>query len=160
MKDVISVDSNSKSEDTPRMIDVHRKQLRAQRWLQDNTHEGITSEPPQDSPLGQVTSLDDILPRDNCPSSCDGYGTYAEADQDGDPIPAQCQWCYEVVVPLREKLLAWHKTEQAKLLQVIEDEVILVQCKECEGAHFFKAVPLEALKQIKDNVINGGSVYE
>lgn len=120
MKNVISVDSNSKSEDTPRMIDVHRKQLRAQRWLQDNTHEGITSEPPQDSPLGQVTSLDDILPRDNCPSSCDGYGTYAEADQDGDPIPAQCQWCYEVVVPLREKLLAWHKTEQAKLLAEIE----------------------------------------
>lgn len=55
---------------------------------------------------------------------------------------------------------AYIKEEQAKLSQVIEDEVILVQCKECEGAHFFKAVPLEALKQIKDNVINGGSVYE
>ena len=36
--------SNSKSEDTPRMIDVHRKQLRAQRWLQNNTHEGGTPE--------------------------------------------------------------------------------------------------------------------
>ena len=43
--------SNSKSEDTPRMIDVHRKQLRAQRWLQDNTHEGMTPEPPQDTTI-------------------------------------------------------------------------------------------------------------
>ncbi len=48
--------SNSKSEDTPRMIDVHRKQLRAQRWLQDNTHEGMTPEPPQDTSLTEITA--------------------------------------------------------------------------------------------------------
>ena len=48
--------SNSKSEDTPRMIDVHRKQLRAQRWLQDNTHEGMTPEPPQDTSLTKITA--------------------------------------------------------------------------------------------------------
>lgn len=50
--------------------------------------------------------VDELLPRTNCPPSCDGYGTYAEADEEGDPTPAQCQWCYEVVIPMREKLLA------------------------------------------------------
>ena len=38
------------------MIDVHRKQLRAQRWLQDNTHEGMTPEPPQDTSLTEITA--------------------------------------------------------------------------------------------------------
>jgi len=38
------------------MIDVHRKQLRAQRWLQDNTHEGMTPEPPQDTSLTKITA--------------------------------------------------------------------------------------------------------
>lgn len=56
MKSNSSSQSNSKSEDTPRMIDVHRKQLRAQRWLQDNTHEGMTPEPPQDTSLTEITA--------------------------------------------------------------------------------------------------------
>jgi hypothetical protein len=51
--------------------------------------------------------LEALLPRTHCPPSCDGFGTYAEADEDGDATPAQCQWCYEVVMPLRDKIRAY-----------------------------------------------------
>lgn len=50
--------------------------------------------------------IEEVLPRTHCPPSCDGYGTYAETDSEGDPEPAQCQWCYEVVMPLRDKIKA------------------------------------------------------
>lgn len=66
--------------------------------------------------------LDEILPRTHCPASCDGYGTYAEMDADGDPVPAQCQWCYEVVIPLRKKitsLIVEEKIDELKLAESI-----------------------------------------
>lgn len=48
--------------------------------------------------------INTLIPQTHCPSSCDGNGTYAEADKDGDPTPAQCQYCYEVRLPLIDKL--------------------------------------------------------
>ena len=53
-------------------------------------------------------SIERIL-RFNCPSSCDGYGTYAEDDGSGNPIPYQCQWCYEYGMPAREAITADRK---------------------------------------------------
>lgn len=45
--------------------------------------------------------------RFNCPNSCDGNGTYTEMDSDGDPEPAQCQWCFEFGMPAREAIKAY-----------------------------------------------------
>lgn len=47
-----------------------------------------------------VEQIERIL-RFNCPASCDGNGTYAEDDGEGNPEPAQCQWCYEYGMPAR-----------------------------------------------------------
>lgn len=73
---------------------------------------------------------------------------------------------------LEPQLLAWHKAEVAKLLQVIEDEVIgedvkyknssrdsdqLANSKK-RSRNALKAEQRQALKKIKDNVINGGSL--
>jgi len=60
-------------------------------------------------------------------------------------------------------IMAWHEAKVAKLLQVIEDEVEVYNIKSRNGEIVepntgAMAVPLEALKQIKDNVINGGSL--
>ena len=46
-------------------------------------------------------------------------------------------------------ILHWHKAEIAKLFEQIRSEVMLVKCKECEGAHLFEAVPLEALTRLE-----------
>lgn len=42
--------------------------------------------------------------RDYCPESCNGFGTYSERDSEGDPEPAQCQWCDEQRLPILNKL--------------------------------------------------------
>ena len=62
---------------------------------------------PTNKPLSHLDNdkdLEAVLPRTHCPPSCDGNGTYAEGDENGEPTPAQCQWCYEVVMPLREAI--------------------------------------------------------
>jgi len=58
----------------------------------------------QNTPTNTLEEIEKILPRTHCPPGCDGHGTYAEADSDGDAIPAPCQWCFEVVIPLRKSL--------------------------------------------------------
>ena len=86
-------------------------------------------EPPQD------TSLDDIIEE-------------LVVDTFEDVVLVQV----EDKIKAKRKFLAWHKAKVAKLLQVIEDEVMLVRCKDCEGQHLFKAAPLEALKKIKESL--------
>ena len=56
-----------------------------------------------------------LVPQTNCPESCDGYGTYVGgADEDGDPEPAQCQYCYEVRLPLIDAILSLVAAEVTK----------------------------------------------
>lgn len=55
-----------------------------------------------DSELRQ--ELATLAPKTYCQPGCDGLGTYPEADSDGDPVPAQCQYCYEVRLPVIDKL--------------------------------------------------------
>jgi hypothetical protein len=60
------------------------------------------------------------LKRLYCPGSCDGKGTYVGGvDQDGDPEPAQCQWCFEVGMPLQALIT---KREQ-EVLQPFADAI-------------------------------------
>ena len=61
-------------------------------------------------------TLHKLIPQTMCPNSCDGYGTYATADAEGDPEPNQCQYCYEVRFPAIDALkqeirkeLKWEK---------------------------------------------------
>ena len=139
MKDVISVDSNSKSEDTK----YNNKPSNYTLELESK----ISPEPSQDSPLGQVTSLDKLA----------------------DDIEAMiCDWnaprqLTGSVREAAEKMAKWHKAEVANLLQVIEDEVIgemeTEQVDELEHArNVLRTVQLEILKKLEDTVINGGSL--
>ena len=75
------------------------------------------------------TKLEGLLPRTNCPASCDGFGTYAEMDSEGDPEPAQCQWCYEVVMPLREAILKLVREEREN---AVKDWITKVYGERCE----------------------------
>lgn len=53
--------------------------------------------------------------RDYCPESCNGFGTYSERDSEGDPEPAQCQWCDEQRLPILNKL-------RTAIQEAMEDE--------------------------------------
>ena len=48
-------------------------------------------------------SIEKIL-RFNCPSGCDGNGSYPEMSSDGDWEQGQCQWCFEYGMPAREAI--------------------------------------------------------
>jgi len=37
-------------------------------------------------------------------SDCDNNGTITVADENGDPMPEQCQFCFEIRFPLRNKI--------------------------------------------------------
>ena len=52
-----------------------------------NTH------PEQESLRGQFLKL---VSQEHCQPCCDGNGTYPESDVDGQPYPAQCEYCYLV----------------------------------------------------------------
>lgn len=121
----------------------------------DGEHQTILiGPPPQDSPLGQVTSLDDIL-------------WYPGLGQE------------KLYAAMRAKVEAWHKAERAKLFEQIRSEVIGED--EYPNEHFptylghkddalakkfdkvvirdrLRAEQREALTRLEDNVINGGSL--
>ena len=93
--------------------------------------------------------------------ACEATGLEPPQDTSLDE-PKACLCCNHVLAPLTNGLCfgckEYLQTQQAKLLQVIEDEVMLVRCKDCDGQHLFEAVPLKVIKKLKDNVINGGSL--
>lgn len=110
MRDVINVDSNSKSEDTPNCKKCGGDGFTSEHGCNPNYPESCAYtcpvqvqceaceatglEPPQD------TSLDDSLERLLIEYGVSGFKGHEEA------------------------IMAWHKSEVAKLLQVIENEVI------------------------------------
>ncbi len=65
-------------------------------------------------------ALAKALPSTYCPPTCDGRGTYAEADENGDPTPAQCEWCYKVRLPAQQAIAT--ATAELLLEVVGEDE--------------------------------------
>lgn len=132
MKDVISVDSNSMSEDTPLDPEI-------QKLISENLFDLI--EPPQDSPLGQDTSLDEYLV-----DLVDEHFPKGKSKERGQ---ANVMLAYFVM---------WHKAEIAKLLQVIEDEVIGRDILMDNGTpvnhtlHNFRDRQRQALKKIKERL--------
>ena len=129
MKDVISVDSNSKSEDTP-IPEQFEYGLENPLELLDN--------PPQDSPLGQVTSLDTV---------CDELVHKHE-------LPLISDWCCLREDSVREAISLWHKAERAKLFEQIRSEAksYTIEVMQSDGYEVTeRAVPLEALTRLEKN---------
>ena len=63
--------------------------------------------------------------RFNCPSSCDGNGTYAEDDGHGNPEPTQCQWCFEFGMPAREAIAQAEKEARIDELETTGIDMLL-----------------------------------
>lgn len=65
------------------------------------------------------------------------------------------------MTPYIKPIQAYIKEQQANLLQVIEDEAVTYRHSytvEPKGYVETEAIPLEVIKKLKDNVINGGSL--
>lgn len=164
MKDVISVDSNSKSEDKPTALDVVTGTSKGQEAVMKAVQQSIQDQNEMIK-KAQDTSLDDKFY--NHPVTLI-LGKIGKNVTIGDTY---------------KDIMAWHKAEVAKLLQVIEDEVIKpnephiivdtgVAIDKCDSYNSgdesdcncpagernqFRNEQRQALKKIKDNVINGGA---
>lgn len=161
MKDVISVDSNSKSEDTLPENSIHEP-------LSDNPSpsKGLlkATEPPQDSSQReQDTSLDDTNKalerafkdyRIGCDMALserdDGVYTQAEYEE---AIMWELDNAISFVHEIYSSLL---KQQQIKLIERIEG---VNRTENDRGFIYINEEDfMEAIKMIKDNVINGGSL--
>ena len=156
MKDVISVDSNSKSEDTTiqDIVDGTPKgQAAVKKAIEDSIE--VQNEMIKKA---QDTSLDDM---------------YSKAELEGElyriftdlRIDLEHEKPGDVYVKYADEITSLLAQQQANLLQVIEDEVIEISSNpriynghEVRARDDLKDEQRQTLKQIKDNVINGGSL--
>ena len=74
--------------------------------------------------LGKLNKTVERLLRFNCPSGCDGNGTYPEMSSDGEWEQGQCQWCFEYGMPARDAIKSLIRTEKLKLLAEVRERVV------------------------------------
>lgn len=113
-----------------------------------------------------------LIPQTHCQTGCDGFGTYPEADEDGDATPAQCQYCYETRLPLIDKLVDVSDQQSLALLDRVEKrtptmltEELFEEIKEkypeldkTDYFHFALDKSIEVINQERDKLkSNGGS---
>ena len=76
-------------------------------------------------------------------NGCDNNGTIAEESYEQGWEAVQCQYCYEIRFPLREKLYNWHK-EQIRLANLgLINELMLYRNEE------ISSVLMDKFKQLK-----------
>ena len=88
------------------------------------------------------------LLRFNCPSGCDGNGSYPEMGSDGEWEQGQCQWCFEYGMPARDAIQSLIRTEKLKLLAEVRERVVGAK----NDLYFKNKIP-QTLHEYMDDVV-------
>jgi len=100
--------------------------------------------------------LEQSMPKTYCPAGCDGEGTYPEADEDGDLMPAQCQYCYEVRIPMIDQAEAAIQS----LIEAALPKELEGMGDDGEGAKRYIAGHNAATYKIRQNLIKAGLIKQ
>ena len=96
----------------------------------------------------ELSELIERVLRFNCPSDCDGRGSYPEQTADEEWEQGQCQWCFEYGMPARDAIGTLVRTEKLKLLAEVRERVVDVK----NDLYFKNKIP-QTLPEYMDNVV-------